>query len=317
MEQHNDYLLLKSRSAGACIKAGVSLYLSNFRKIFRQTWIAALLWAVASVVVGTISVTTFPQIMAFASAPAGGDVASWLVTMEIVYAILSVIGLTALVLLIGTGLAVLSQHAGQGAISQPTRIFAFDRTIIWRTIKAAVLLVVLEIVVCICLSLLMVALMMLMGRGAGLGLAVVIFLIVAILLLPIEYVLIKYVISRSGSLARHLSDGYPRGLRHLGLIFLVMLVTEILVMLVMLVIGLPAFILASANIMAYGGTLIGDPLGMPGYILVLTGVTMCISGFIQAYVLLMALFPAYYMYGSIEQQETERIEAIRAIGKQQ
>ena len=52
----------------------------------------------------------------------------------------------------------------------------------------------------------------------------------------------------------------------------------------------------------------GDPLSMPSYMGWMSFVVFTLSGFIQAYVLLAVLFPAYYMAGSIEQQEIQRNE---------
>ena len=56
------------------------------------------------------------------------------------------------------------------------------------------------------------------------------------------------------------------------------------------------------------GTLQGDPAGMPEYMGWMTVVVLCIAGFIQAYVQLTAMFPLYYIYGSIETAEKEARE---------
>ena len=55
-----------------------------------------------------------------------------------------------------------------------------------------------------------------------------------------------------------------------------------------------------ANIKAYTGAAMGDPLGMPDYLPTLTFIAFTIAGFVQAYVHLVTLFPFYYAYGSIE-----------------
>ena len=47
---------------------------------------------------------------------------------------------------------------------------------------------------------------------------------------------------------------------------------------------------------------------MPEYIGRLNFAVFALMGFLQAYIHLSTLFPFYYLYGSIEQQEKERKE---------
>ena len=104
--------------------------------------------------------------------------------------------------------------------------------------------------------------------------------------------------------------GYGRGLRHWGLLFATVFVVCLFTGLLTLVCELPAVIMATANTMAYVGLATGDPLGMPENMVPLTYVVFFVAGFIQAYVHLSTLYPIYYAYGSIEQQEAERQQVI-------
>ena len=69
---------------------------------------------------------------------------------------------------------------------------------------------------------------------------------------------------------------------------------------------LPSLILLAANIQSLGGTIYGDPTGMPSYMIWMNMGVFTLAGFIQAYVNLSSLFPFYYLYGSIETQKKER-----------
>ena len=88
--------------------------------------------------------------------------------------------------------------------------------------------------------------------------------------------------------------------------FLVFFVSILLVVLVSIIVILPAIILTMANMQAQQGLLMGDPLGMPNYILPLTFGTLVLTHFIEFYVVLVVLMHFYYIYGSIETKEMER-----------
>ena len=49
MEKEKEDILLKDRSSRACISAGYRLYMSNFKRIFRASWLAALFFAALQV----------------------------------------------------------------------------------------------------------------------------------------------------------------------------------------------------------------------------------------------------------------------------
>jgi hypothetical protein len=53
------------------------------------------------------------------------------------------------------------------------------------------------------------------------------------------------------------------------------------------------------------GVLIGDPLGMPSYMLPMTFITFVLCSFEYFYICLPMLFNGYYAYGSIEAKELE------------
>ena len=50
----------------------------------------------------------------------------------------------------------------------------------------------------------------------------------------------------------------------------------------------------------------GDPLGMPDYLPLMTFIAFFVAGFVQAYVHLASIFPFYYAFGMAKTIETER-----------
>ena len=227
--------------------------------------------------------------------------ASWLMTLvyAIVGAALGTLGtiqmpnmtalITALVVLIlltfiteslatATVLNKLKEHQDTNAISTPTSWWKPDGRLMGRTLKAMVFALPLFIVLTPLFP----------------------------LILPIYYVIIKYVMTPGHSFWPSLWRDYKRGLRYWGSTFLVFFVSTLLVMLISIIILTPAVILTLANMQSQQSMLIGDPSGMPSYILPLTFATLALTTFIEYYVVLVVLVHFYYIYGSIETKEQER-----------
>jgi hypothetical protein len=177
-----------------------------------------------------------------------------------------------------TVLSKLKEHQDNGAITTPASWWKPDSSLMGRTLKAAVFILPL----CIILTPLFP------------------------LLLPINYVTMKYILTPDQSFWPALWSNYKRGLRYWGSMFLVFFVSILLVVLVSIIVILPAIILTMANMQAQQGLLMGDPLGMPNYILPLTFGTLVLTHFIEFYVVLVVLVHFYYIYGSIETKEMER-----------
>ena len=96
------------------------------------------------------------------------------------------------------------------------------------------------------------------------------------------------------------------GLRHFGLFFATLFITLLITTAITLFCELPAVIIAIANIKAYTGAAMGDPLGMPDYLPRMTFIAFFMAGFVQAYVHLASIFPLYYAFGSAKTIEQER-----------
>ena len=63
MEKDNENTLQKIRSSRACIRDGYQWFSARFRKIFRLTWPAALVFAIVSAVVSALPVLVSPTLV--------------------------------------------------------------------------------------------------------------------------------------------------------------------------------------------------------------------------------------------------------------
>ena len=143
-------------------------------------------------------------------------------------------------------------------------------------------------------------------KGALLTLLVCIPLfIVAPFALPMWYVLTKYIMEPSTGYWTTLRKGYGNGMGHWGSLFLVFFLTMLFILLAGMIVMLPAHILFLANYRAQMGVLIGDPLGMPSYMLPMTFITFVLCSFLYFYLCLPLLLNGYYAYGAIEAKELE------------
>ena len=285
MEKEQDSILQKDRSGRACISAGYRLYMSNFKRIFRYSWVAALVFAIVASISGTMLILR-PEFALVA-----------LLLMVIVEALFA-----------SYGFAVLKQHQQTGAISYPTKWLNLDVHIFVRTLKAWINILVIYLVVAVLVAGVAYLAFAYLQLYTALGLTAFTGLLAFCFLLPLAYTNTRYVLTDGVGYWRNLSERYGIGLRRWGFIFLVVFVTTLFITVFSLLTSLPSLILSIANQQATMGYVSGDPLGMPSYIGWLAAVVFLLIGFIQAYVMLSFLFPVYYMYGAIDAHETESKE---------
>jgi hypothetical protein len=285
MEKDKDGILQKDRSGRACISAGYRLYMSNFKRIFRYSWVAALVFAIVTSISGTMLIL-HPR-LALCS----------LLMMIFVEALFA-----------SYGFAVLKQHQQTGVINYSPKWFNLDVHIFVRTLKAWLNLLVIYIVVTGLVAGITILSASYLPLYTAIGLTGLVGLLAFIFLMPLAYTNTRYVLTDGISYWQNLSERYGIGLRRWGFIFLVVFVTILFMSVISLLTSLPALILSIANQTATMGYITGDPLGMPSYIGWLAAVVFLLIGFIQAYVILSFLFPIYYMYGAIDAHEKERKE---------
>ncbi|MBR1547664.1 MAG: hypothetical protein IJ637_02930 [Prevotella sp.] len=318
MEKQDDLALMKVRSYRSVIAAGFKLYTENFRRLFKASWQMVLIYAVCCGAGGTLTSIQLPEMtMALMQQMVGTEPlppeAVWRYGLMVIEVIgLAVLSVVTMGLASATILNKLKEHRETGAITTPPRWLTASPKLMWRTTKGIFLtLLVVAVPLLLFIGFLMLADTLseqyTMRHLKTVAIAMSVFtIIVALLSLPLMHVLMKYLMEAPCGYWRTLGQNYGRGMRHWGALFVVFFVSTLLVTLATLVVMLPATILNMANQQAHSGLLIGDPLGMPTYIIPLTFVTFMLCSFIQFYMSQVTLVHNYYIYGSIETQETER-----------
>lgn len=314
MEMNQKLMLQKSRSISAVISDGYRLYTGHFKRLFRASWIAAIVY-------GLCFALTMNYLI--------NDVLSLLVTVNTFgWSILDAIDYrsTLLMAALSIGLFTLSAlvlasyafgactvHSQTGQIERPAHWYGtFRLQSFLRLLVASVWLTLLLLVVCVLFGAIAYGVVS-MGivdsvwkSIATITLLVILACVCGAFLLPLAYPVVRFVVNGTFTWRPPFGD-YSLGLRHWSLLFVTVLVTAIITVTLTLVCELPAIIIAMANAKAYAGAAIGDPLNLPEQMVPMTTVAFVIAGFVQAYVHLYAIFPLYYAYGSIEQWRAESL----------
>ena len=162
MEKDNEGILLKDRSSRACVSAGYRLYMSNFKRIFRASWLAALVFAVLVSVGGTMMILR-PQLA--------------LIVLPVIVLIDA--------LFATYGFSVLKQHQETGAIGWTAHWYSFNSHIFVRTLKAWLCMLVINIVISCLIGVVSVMLIRYFSLYTALGAIVLITLLTLALILPL------------------------------------------------------------------------------------------------------------------------------------
>jgi hypothetical protein len=307
MEKQKDDILLKVRSSRASIAAGYRLYTGNFRRIFRQTWIAAIVYGIFYGIYTSVFVTEYPKLLLAISS--GQVFAAGNMVPSVVTALLPLLIIVATIWLYSQVFSLLFQHRAEGVITAHVGLFkiradkqSIVRTTVWGLVCLAIGIVCWAIIGALAYYGFTTKSITLMAAAPLTG------LVILLLLVPLGYPAMHYLTTRDTKLWAILGKDFGIGMRHWGMLFIVAFITVIISSLILSLTTLPAIILSIANIKAQTGLMMGDPLGMPEYISKLTLLVFTLAGFIQAYVVISIFFPAYYAAGSIETQEQERNE---------
>lgn len=309
MENKAELKLLRPRSLAAVITDGYRLYIATFRTLFRSSWPVAIVYAlVFALFMGDVVNNVIPlQIsLASAGAPAVPSTLIFSSVLALFYAM-------AIYLLAAQALRVFREHKSTDDVTRPLKWYGrlclpcFLRLLVvalWMLLLGIVINLLFAAVIMGILSLGVVG-----SIGKSVASLVLLFVLVAIaiaLVVPLYYTVMRALLADGKVQLAPPVRGYSCGLRHWGLLFATLFVVCLFTGLLSLVCELPAVIMAAANTLAYVGLATGDPLGMPESMVPLTYIVFFLAGFIQAYVHLSSLYPLYYAYGSIEQQEAER-----------
>lgn len=315
METPTGATAMKSNSTVASIKLGYQLFAGNFKKIFKASWLFALLFGLVCAAVGPILCIKMPAILTQVMVNPASSVAlaRTYTAMLAVCLFLLVIGGVMEILFYSRGFALLKGHAGSGKIERPKTWLSFDKPMAWRTAKGVLASLLVAVV-----ANALIVILYIIGEKASLikpdaiaGVAawgIVVLAVALLVYIPVVFIAMKYILDDTTRYWPLFFSAYKTALRHFGYIFVVEFFAGMVFVVATYVLQLPAVILATANYEANLGVVLGDPLGMPSFIVPLTAIVFFISGFMQAYIRMSALFPFYYMYGSIETQEKEKTQ---------
>ncbi len=304
MQKKIDESLLKDRSPRASLSAGFRLYTEHFRRIFKSTWLTALIAAVVSGVASTALYIYWPGLVArvYSDLPH-----AWMYAREYML-LLGIIGILVLLAIVA-----ITAFFGSGAASI-LRLQKEEKVSQWRMIGRSWKALCCNAVLCL-IAYGAIAAFVFWKRDMLLNplqnivsvtATVVLLTVVGIFLLPTIYITVKYLMDRTTSFWPLLARSYGLSMRYWMRQFIVLLVCLIVLGLFHLICSTPEFILSEANWQARIGVVGGDPLGMPSYITVLTFVTCSVITFLQLYIWLPMLFAFYYLYGAIDSREASR-----------
>ena len=286
MNQEENIILQKVRSYRGVLSAGTHLYTSAFRRFFKASWLTALIYSLINAALGTLTAIKVPELIVVIQMQLQRyqgimeeTLHSYLLVLaECILLILAVV--IAALLAQATIFALLKEHSETGNISVPASWWKPSPRMMGRTVK-----------------------------GFFLTLLVTIPLLLMVLTipfaLPMWYIQTKYIMEAPTGFWATLKKGYGRGMGHWGSMFLVFFLTILFILLAGMIVMLPAHILFLANYRSQMGVLIGDPLGMPSYMLPMTFITFVLCSFLYFYICLPILLNGYFIYGAIEAKEIE------------
>ena len=283
MDQQEIIILQKVRSYRGILSAGTRLYISAVRKFFKASWLTALIYALINAALGTLTAIKVPELIVVIQLQLqryngifAESLQSYLVVLaECIILILAAIITSALAQ--STIYSLLKDHSETGDITMPTSWWKPSTRLMGRTLKGVLLTLLVSIPL----------------------------FIVIPFALPLWFIVTKYIMEPSAGYWTTLKKGYGRGMGHWGLLFLVFFLTVLFILLSGMIVMLPAHILFLANYRAQMGVLIGDPLGMPSYMMPMTFITFVLCSFLYFYVCLPMLINGYFAYGAIEAKELE------------
>ena len=310
MDNKNELAVFHARSTQGVISAGYKLYMANFRKLLRSSWVVAIIYALCMGVLGSYYIAEMPQLTVLVmSGMTATDptIIGQIASSGLILTLLTVAFIGMATVLASCGFTACKEHLNGDSVNAPTKWYGhIDRPMLWRTGKSVLWLLLIGILANVIMSGIAILAFKVLGKITA-TIAITTFLLIIILaLLPLNFIMMKYVLTPKSSFLKLIGTAYVIGIRHLSSIFIVTLIVTIITTLLTLVVQLPANILYIANLQSQLGALQGDPFGMPEYMGKMNYVVFALMGFLQGYIHLSTLFPYYFLYGSIEKQEEER-----------
>ena len=276
--------LYKNRGYRGCISSAYNLYCANFMSILKNTWIPALIGALAA---SSLSFFTVPSM----SSP------------SFLHEALSFLGLCA----VAGVVCFLSNCAMTGKVLSMLVEAGFKKCVA-KTVKAGLACTLIALVSGILLWGAVVGTSVFMqshkysydtttiAAMAVAGLLVTIFFAV---LLPMAYSIMKYLADGNSKIKDIFGRNYLDGWKRWGFLFVLSVISGIIICVATFIIMAPSWTLAIAKQANDSGMALGDPSGLPGYFGFLSFVVGTGTGFCMYYAGVWMFLVLYYSYGSI------------------
>lgn len=289
--------LYQIRSLGGCTKAAYELFVSNIATILKQTWLPALLVAIATT--ASLYILLFTGAESFLSPNLQAIITK--------FAILIVTFLCSVAFFSWHNGIILSLITGQNRkqsiirVARVNAIYVAMGILFTAVIGAFFVFISLQqppiqalkptetapIVNYFTVSLLV-------------TLATII--IFAIAVIPLLYSSVQYLVEPKQKIFSIFTHGYLTGLKRWGFLFLLTFILNIIVTIILAICYLPISILTISQYMNLLGTFIGDANTLPTLFPVIFIATSLLVQFIIVYVATGISMVYYYAYGSIEAQ---------------
>lgn len=289
--------LYQIRSLGGCTKAAYELFVSNIATILKQTWLPALLVAIATT--ASLYILLFTGAESFASPNLQAIITK--------FAILIVTFLCSVAFFSWHNGIILSLITGQNRKQSIIRVARVNA--IYVAIDILFIAVIGAIFVFISLQQPPIQALKPTETApivnyftVSLLVTLATIIIFAIAVIPLLYSSVQYLVEPKQKIFSIFTHGYLTGLKRWGFLFLLTFILNIIVTIILAICYLPISILTISQYMNLLGTFIGDANTLPTLFPVIFIATSLLVQFIIVYVATGISMVYYYAYGSIEAQ---------------
>lgn len=289
--------LYQIRSLGGCTKAAYELFVSNIATILKQTWLPALLVAIATT--ASLYILLFTGAESFASPNLQAIITK--------FAILIVTFLCSVAFFSWHNGIILSLITGQNRKQSIIRVARVNAIYV----AMGILFTAVIGAIFVFTSLQQPPIQALKPTETtpivnyftvSLLVTLATIIIFAIAVIPLLYSSVKYLVEPKQKIFSIFTHGYLTGLKRWGFLFLLTFILNIIVTIILAICYLPISILTISQYMNLLGTFIGDANTLPTLFPVIFIATSLLVQFIIVYVATGISMVYYYAYGSIEAQ---------------
>ena len=289
--------LYRIRSLGGCTKAAYELFVSNIATILKQTWLPALLVAIATT--ASLYILLFTGAESFLSP-----------NMQVLitkFAILVVTFLCSVAFFSWHNGIILSLITGQNRKQSIIRVARVNAIYV----AMGILFTAVIGAIFVFISLQQPPIQALKPTETApivnyftvsLLVTLATIIIFAIAVIPLLYSSVQYLVEPKQKIFSIFTHGYLTGLKRWGFLFLLTFILNIIVTIILAICYLPISILTISQYMNLLGTFIGDANTLPTLFPVIFIATSILVQFIIVYVTTGISMVYYYAYGSIEAQ---------------